>query len=196
MGYNTDWRTNGSHIPILSTINDAKYARMAVDVANTGFWEGTEFRISYEFNIPTATTQCFRFNSGSLDFLLQLQKLSVDQAAIRLRVYRSTQGVESGTWNESIPIYRQNFTQYTKDIDPVTVIDSGGVFTPNGGEAAVETLRVRSSGSTAQRTSISGDIADQRGIGAGVYYLCLENIANSTATGVFDLRWEELSEGN
>ena len=176
--------------PPLATRRQVDVARQKVDVANTAFWEGKEYRISYEYSVG-ATPIVMRFECTK-DFILQLQRLSCDSEAVRLRAYRSTQGTEGGTFGTVIPIRKVNFMSETDDVPTATNITTGGTFTPDVGEESVETLRLRTSNSTAQKVTVTGAVGDERGLAADVYYLIIERIDGSgNATGVFDLKWEE-----
>lgn len=178
------------HLPALRTRDNAEYARSPVDVANTAFFEGKEFRISREYSVA-GTPLVFRFEAP-VPFILQLQSLSCDTGNIRFRAYRYVQGSEGGTFGAAEPIYRQSLLPESQNLNPQVSITTGGTFTPNPGEPSVETIRLRTSGATAQRNSVSGAIGDERGLSAGIYYLMLGRIdGTDTAAGVFDLRWEE-----
>lgn len=186
------WRDN-RHLPTLASRPDLFYGRMEVDVSNTAFWEGKEFRISYEFSDLGSTQRVIRFTCP-VDFILQYQNVTSDLVGVRYRAFRDTQGAEGGTFDTPVNIWRQNFTQQAKDLDPLTAIETGGTFTPSVGEVATETLRVRVSSATAQQTTIASSVGDERGVGAGTYYLIIERIPGGTgsAAGVLTLRWEEI----
>jgi len=176
--------------PPLATRRELEYARSAVDVSNTAFFEGKEFRISREYAVG-ATPLVFRFESP-VPFILQRQALTCDAGNIRFRAYRDTQGSPGGTFGVVEPIYRNSLLPESKDLDSLVGITTGGTFTPDGGQLSVETIRLRTSGATAQRTTVSGTVGDERGLSAGVYFLILARIdGNDTAEGVFDLKWEE-----
>jgi hypothetical protein len=67
-------------------------------------------------------------------------------------------------------------------------IASGGTVT---GGTVVELFRVTAANATAQQQTVLGAASTERGLPAGTYYLRLENIGNSAATGVYSLIWEE-----
>ena len=181
--------SNFGQANVLSTRRDTATSRLKVDVANTAFWEGKEFRVSYEYSI--SGTQVLKFTS-TRDFILQRQVVSCDAVGVILRVYRDSQGTESGTFDETIPTYGVNIMSETPSFTSGVSIVAGGTFTPNVNEPSVETIRVKVSNSTAQRSTVTGAAGDERGLPAGTYYLVLENISGSgTATGVYDLKWEE-----
>lgn len=187
-----EWRRN-RHLPVLTSRPDAFYGRLEVDVSNTAFQEGKEFRISYEFQNIADTPRVLRFTCP-VDFILQYQNITSDLVGVRYKAWRSTQGTAGGTFGTPVPIWRQNFTDQAKDLDPLTTIDAGGTFTPSGGESSTETLRVRVANATAQQTTVDSSVGDERGVGAGTYYLVIERIPGATgnAAGVLTLRWEEI----
>lgn len=175
--------------PSIATRRSLQYARLRVDVANTAFWEGKEFRVSREYAVGS-TPFVLKFDAP-VDFILQTQSLTCDTGNIKFTAYRAIQGVESGTFTPE-PIYKNNFTAESGGFAPQVTVSSGGSFTPNGGEVSVETIRLRTSGATAQRTTVSGGAAGERGLAAGTYYLILSRIdGTDTAAGVYDLEWEE-----
>lgn len=183
------WRKS-RHLPVLASRPDLFYGRLEVDVGNTAFNEGKEFRFPREYTF-SATPLVFKF-VAPVDFVLQRQFLSCDSGNVRFRAYRAEQGAETGTFATPEEVVRNNSTQTAKDLDPLVTITSGGGFTPNEGEVPKEVLRIRSSGATAQKTSVSGAVGDERGLAAGTYYLMLQRIdGNETATGVYEIKWEE-----
>lgn len=145
------------------TSNSGNTARLKVAVGQTGFWEGREFRISEELSIPSATPKVFKFVSP-VDFILTFQNLTSDSQGIKFEAFRDNQGTEGGT--------------FTPDA------------LPDG--KPVEVMRVKTSGSTAQKTTIGGSISGERGLAAGTYYLKFSNLpASGTADGVYTLVWQE-----
>ena len=176
------------HLPALRTRTEYPFARYEVDVGNTGFWEGHEFRLSYEYSI-TATT-VFKFTS-TVDFILQVQRVSCDQGAVRFRVYRESQGVESGSFSTNIPFVANNIMSDTPSYTSGITIKTGGGFTVNGGELAVETIRVRTNAATAQRATVTPNPSDERGLAAGNYYIVIDIIGGTNPKGVYELKWEE-----
>ena len=161
--------------------------RVRVDVAQTGFFEGREFRTFYEFSIPSGQSVVGRFSSP-IDFILFQQILQVDAGAIKLTAI--TGGTPGGTYNNPLPVIGKNRMSKRPQpyYVPVSTVTTGGTIT---GGTIVEVVRVVSSGSTAQRATVGGQFADERGLPAGDYYIKLENISNTTAEGVYQIYWEE-----
>ncbi|MFO8066869.1 MAG: hypothetical protein R6U11_04725, partial [Bacteroidales bacterium] len=114
------------------------------------------------------------------------QSISIDVGNLSFKAYRASQGVKSGAFTD-VTIYGQNIMSVTPARAPTSAVAIGGAFTPSANELPVEVIRLRTSGSTAQRSSVSGVVGDERGLAAGVYYLVLTRIdGNDTAQGVFD----------
>lgn len=163
--------------------------RLRVDVAETGFFEGREFRISEELSIAAGATLVYRFTSP-VDFILQRESLSIDAGELVFRAYRENQGTAGGTWTTT-PSFPNNLMASAPAYTRQATIEKDGTFTPGVGESPAEVIRLRTASSTAQSSTIAGAAGDQRGLAAGTYYLVIVNNGNATTTGTFDLRWEE-----
>lgn len=174
---------------ILSSFGSGR-RRLKTEQGRTGFSEGREFRISYPLSVGE-TPVVLRVESP-IDFVLQEQSLSVDSHGIIFEAYRDNQGAQGGSFSP-IPIYCNNLmiacgAEYTRQIE----ITTGGTFTPSVGEQAVETIRLLTAGSTAQRATVGGESLAERGLRAGVYYLKFSRMTGSgTAQGVYNLVFEE-----
>jgi len=179
--------------PTLATSRDPDTARVRIEPSTEAFKAGREYRISEEIAIA-ATPLVFRFECAK-DFTLRKQSLVVDEGALRLRAYRDLQGAESGTFSDDVAIYKVNFASTTPDVPTATNITTGGTFTPAAlplGKA-VEFIRAKTASSTAQQSTVSGGIGEERSLAAGIYYLVIDRFTGSgTSEGVFALTWEEV----
>lgn len=162
------------------------YERVRVDSAQTGFFEGREFRSYYEFSIPTATALVAKFECP-VDFILFNQKLSVDAGGVRLSVHAG--GTEGGVFT-TVPILGKN--RMTERRRPYytaqATLAAGGTHT---GGTEVDVARDVAPGSGSNTSTISGDTDGERGLPAGTYYLKLAALGAGTAAGVYSLWWEE-----
>jgi hypothetical protein len=166
--------------------------RIRVDVGQTGFWEGREFRLDLPLSIATSTRFVLRV-TAPIDFVIQLQRLSVSETGIRFQAYRSIQGTPSGSW-ATVETFKNNGMSDTPAYTKQVIVDSGGAFAVTGGQLPVETIELLVSGSTAQQSTVSGSTAKERGLPAGTYYLVFTNYTGSgTAKGIYDLIYEERS---
>lgn len=163
------------------------YRRVRVDTGQTGFFEGREFRTFFEVNIASGASAYIRVVSP-VEFILFEQSLTLDAGAIRFRAY--TGATEAGTYSTPLPVIGKNrmLERRTPYYVPQVALATGG--TASGG-TVVELFRVVAANATAQQQTVLGAASTERGLPAGTYYLRLENIGNSAATGVYTLIWEE-----
>lgn len=171
----------------LYTSSKEGFARIRTDVAQTGFFEGREFRTFFELSIPQGGTQSFKVSCTN-NFILFEQSLVVDAGAIRLNAYTSAS--DGSAYTTNLPIIGKNRlpTRPQPYYTSVMTVQTGGSRT---GGTLVETIRVVASNATSQQTSVGGGVSSERGLPAGTYYIDLVNISNGTATGAYSLWWEE-----
>lgn len=159
--------------------------RLRVDVAQTGFFAGREFRAFYEFSIPTGESVVLKFSSP-VNFILFKQELTVDAGGIKYTA--ELQGTPGGSFTAIAPIGKNRMSvrpepYYTAQ----ATMGYGGTLS---GGTVVDVARVVTSGATAQQVTV-GATADERGLPAGDYYIRLANLSNGTSTGVYSIFWEE-----
>lgn len=176
------------HLPALRSREGYEHSRMDVDLGSTGFWEGHEFRLSYELDFVASFVIKF---SCSVDFILQTQKIDVDQDGLKFTAYRSTQGVAGGAFSTDIDFFANNFMSDTQDYTTKTTITTGGTFTPNVGQNPVEIIRAVTATASAKHSTIEATAGDERGLAAGSYYLVFDVLAGTNPAGVYQLKWEE-----
>jgi hypothetical protein len=176
----------------LLTSQKETFRRLRVDVAQTGFFEGREFRSFIEFSIAQGQSQWIRV-TAPIPFILFEQSLTLDAGSIRFSAFAGATG--AGDYETPLPVIGKNRMPSRRAYDTVSgyyepqiTIATGGAAT---GGTLVEVFRVIAANSSAQQTTVGGVQATERGLPAGVYYLKLENISNSTATGVYSLFFEE-----
>lgn len=164
------------------------YRRLRVDVAQTSFFTGRQFRVMKELSLAAGASYTIRF-TRAVDVVIQVVDLAVDAGSIRLDVYRDP--TPAGTWSETLPIIGLNDmvarpTPYYATSSSVT---AGGTIT---GGTLRDTIRVVTSSATAQQSTVGGSGFAERGVGAGTTgYYKFTNFGTGTATGVFHMAWEE-----
>ncbi len=165
------------------TDNNGPYARLRVDVGQTGFFAGREFMAFHEFSIPTGQSIAIRA-INTVDIFLQKFSLDCWEGAVRLELRVGS--TVTTPFSNDIPVHRTNQTtgpdySYNTHVD----MDNGGVVT---GGTVLDVLRVSSGNKDA---TVSGSSDDAIGMGPSTYYLVLINAGNQTSTGIFKARWEE-----
>lgn len=169
----------------LMTDGDGTYARIRVDVGQTGFFAGREARTYYEFSIPSGATQVIKVVTPINTIV---QNFAVELELAEIRVELVVGGTESGTFGTSLPIFKTNIMSTASNYTPQVTMAYGGTHT--GG--TVVDLLTAVSGSNAQKSvASSANESQPQGFSAGTYYIRLINTDGNNAIGIFRARWEE-----
>lgn len=177
------------------TSSEEGFRRLRVDVGQTGLYEGREFRMVRKVSIPAATPLVFKFTSA-VDFILFEQSIDCSEGDIEYYAWRSTQGTAGGTFTPlAVPPIGKNTSSFYRQYSGLryasqVTLETGGTFTPTDANVYVDYDRAKTSGATAQQTSVSGGDDSVRYLAAGTYYLKLTSL-NGTSVGRFALAWEE-----
>ena len=175
-----------AHPPFnLISDNNSEFARLRVDVAQTGFYAGNEYRTFYRFNIPSNNVRVIKV-IVPIDTILFGLEVSVMSG--ELDVSTRVGGTEGGSFSTSLPTIRRNTMSTTPVINSQLIITTGGTLT---GGTEIDALRVKAASATAQAQSVGASVSDERGIGAGTYYFVLTAGSPDAAIGVIKTRWEE-----
>lgn len=162
--------------------------RIRVDVGQTGFFAGREFRTFKELNIPISSIYVIK---AFVPINVILFGLSVGIEAGHLRLATVAGGTEGGSFSETLPIFgRNNMSERPLPLyTPVVALTAGGTHT---GGTEIDILRLKSNNNTNQATTVGAEGGDERGVAAGTYYFRLQNLsATDAVVGVFSARWEE-----
>ena len=179
----------------LLTDGDGPAARLRVDVGQTGFFARRMWSLNYEFasaNPIAATPLVFRFTIP-VNFIIHAHALTLDQGGLTLRTYAASQGVAGGSFSTPHALSSENDMGEAAPHAFQASIVSGGTFTPNGGQLPITPLRVRTSGATAQASSVGGEAVGEKGRAPGTYYAVLQRMTgvSGDCTGVYTIVIEE-----
>jgi hypothetical protein len=167
------------------TDSNGPYARLRVDVGQTGFFAGRECYTFYEFSIPTGTSQTIKLTAPA-DIILQTFGANLAAAALRIGLYSG--GTPSGTFSTALPIFRTNEMSTAGAHTPLVTMAHGGALS---GGTLINVLTMTAGSNAQHSTEQSVTSENPLGIAAGTYHIVLTNTDGATATGVFRLRWEE-----
>jgi hypothetical protein len=186
MGDGTFAQRFEAHPPVkLMTNDNDEYARLRVDVGQTGFFAGREARTFYEFSIASEATQVIKVVAPT-DTVLQ--SFGVETFLAEIRTELVVGGTEGGTFNTALPILKTNTMSTASDYTPQVTMNRGGTHT--GG--TVVDLLFSVSGDNANKAVSAGASEDSpQGFSAGTFYIRLTNTDGATASGIFRARWEE-----
>lgn len=162
--------------------------RLRVDVGQTGFFAGREFRTFTEINIAASTTFVVKAEVP-INVILFGLKVVIESGQLRLATVAG--GTAGGTFSGTLPIFaRNNMTErpepfYTSQV----VLTSGGTHT---GGTEIDVFRLKVNANTNQASTVGAESGDERGVAAATYYFRLQNLsATDAVVGVFSARWEE-----
>lgn len=160
------WRGESDQIlPVTISANGNE--RLKVDVGQTGFWDGREFRTGID------KTAAYTLKIvAPIDFILELQTLFSHDGTATFNAYNSEQvSSESTPFNDAIQVLPNNGMSTTPLYTRQTLITGGGSITLNGPQVPREYIKVVTATSTAQRSTVGGDSIKERGLPADTYYL-------------------------
>lgn len=164
--------------------------RLQVDVGQTGFFAGREFRIFKEYTVG-ATPLVFRVIVPSTlrGIILQSLRVSCYQGGIIMRTYRD--GTPGGSWTPEVIWPNNGIPDVPGYVGQVT-IQSGGTLTGSSGASDALAAFANETGKSA---TTSMTIAEgERGLPAGTYYLEVSRITGVSVdslgiiSGVFEER--------
>ncbi len=185
----TDGLLPGLPVDVFTSPEVLGLRRLQVDVGQTGFFAGREFRAYRELAI-TATPLIVRVvvPAGLKGILLQDMRLSCYQGSIQMRAYRlATPG---GSWT-SVPVWPNNgIPDVAGYVGQVTIDQGGTISSPSQqSDALVAYANETGKSSTTTVTSTHGE----RGLTPGTYYLEFSRLAGTTVDGlgIFSAIWEE-----
>jgi len=173
--------------------------RVQVDPANTGFFDGREFRFFRELDIPAGTSLWTRITvpSGEDGIIVRNQTVEAEAGTLRFRVWTDTGLTTPPTFSEPDGLTSNVLPNNTLPSAPAhtraTVFENGGDADPvfDGDPVLLDILRSRSSGSTSKATSNYIQAGGERGIGPGTYWLQFEALGNADVTALYNLIFEE-----
>lgn len=160
-------------------------SRLRVDVGQTSFFAGREFRSFKEFNLTTGANYVIKA-VVPLDVILF--ELSFTLTSGEVKLYTKTGGTEDGSFSETLPIIPRNSMSErpTPFYTPQTVLTAGGT---HSGGTTLDLIWSKVSDNSNKASNSDASIGAERGIAAGTYYFIAQAV--SAATGVIHARWEE-----
>lgn len=176
-----------SHPPfdLLTDGGVGEYRRLRVDVGQTGFFAGREFRTFLEYAIPTGQTLVIKI-VANCDTIVQsiINELHLAEIKFELRVG----GTEGGTFATPLPVMKTNMTSTVSAYGSRVTLNTGGTHT---GGTLLDTFKSISGANVNKSVSQSVNEDSPVGLSAGTYYIKLINTDGATADGILKLRWEE-----
>lgn len=170
------------------------YERLLSDVARTSFYEGREFRIYKELNIPASQTYVQKI-VVPVNIIIYGASIAIDGGWIRAASVVG--GTEGGVFTAMSRFAVNGMTGVNRRSDysgavyqPQVTFSEGGTHT---GGTELDVVRAKTSNNNNNASSVGEVGQDERGIPPGTYYFRFLNLSGSDAgTGMFRFRWAEL----
>lgn len=173
----------------LLTDNDGPSARMRVDQGQTSFFAGKEFRTFIRLNLAQGSSLYMRFTCP-VNFILHDERLVINSGEADHTAYRVVTNV-AGTWASRPVIGRNIMTERPAPYYAAqAVLEYGGSFTENAADEVGPPMIPKTSGATAQQSTVPSGNSRERGLAPGTYYLKLTAVSGPLV-GVYYLDWEE-----
>ncbi len=172
-------------LPAHFTDSTARNSRLRVDVGQTGFFAGREFRTFLELNMTLAQVLVVK---AVVPLNIVLFGLETVLTAGETRIETVVGGTEDGTFSTALPLFPRNTMteRPTPLYAPVVTLAHGGTHT---GGTVIDLLLNKTADNANFAASVGQNSQDERGIGAGTYYFRITAVA--AAKGTFKARWEE-----
>lgn len=179
----------------MATSANPDFARLSVDVGQTGFFEGREFRWVRKLSLASGVTQWFKFNCP-VPFILHEQFIKATTGHFELYVYRAADVTEATPFNGApVPSFGKNASPEREVVgegfyQQQSTIREGGSVTLVNADNYADFDDVKTSGNANQSTSVGGSENSQRYLPAGSYYLSFVPIGGA-AVGSWRIVVEE-----
>ena len=173
----------------LMTSGRDKYGRLRVDVAQTGFFEGREFRTFKELNIPQGQTVVMRINVP-VNTILQSVGITLDAGSVKLRTVSG--GTPVGSFASNLPIIPKNTmtgTEFPAPPLPLYVAQNTINYGATGltGGVDIDVIRLVVANASGQASSVGSAQDDSRGLVLALIIGCLR-ISETAPLLVFSRR--------
>lgn len=172
---------------LLTDGGDGPNRRLRVDVGQTGFFSGREFRTFKHYQLAAAASVYIKAVSP-VNLILQGLGLQVDTGHVHLEAYVGV--TEGDSFSVALPILGANRMDErpTPYYESQVTFHDGGTFT---GGTLLDLITVKAENQSAQSTTQDAAVAGERGLPAGSYYIKVTNQGNAEADLIVRARWEE-----
>lgn len=176
-------------------------SRIQVDVGQTGFFQGTEFRATRKLRIPVGQEIVFK-NIVTVDLIIQRFQFSIANGNYEVHVWGADNVTENITFSTTVPFFPKNGSsefslfdgaRYASQMQIFTsgAVTAGSAITVTDPDLYVDYVEMKSSQATAQSASGISDPGTFRYAPAGTFYTQITNIGNDAVRGIINNEWEE-----
>ncbi|MDY1146665.1 hypothetical protein [Pseudomonas aeruginosa] len=177
---------------LLTDGGDGPSRRLRVDVAQTGFFAGREFRTFREWGTATTGTAVIKI-TVPVDVILFEFQVQAEAGSARIETLRPGAGLtEGGTFSETLPVISTN-TMAEKPQPPYAAqvqLVMGGTLTGSSvpGVTLLDVSRTKAASNSNFASTVGGEGGAERGVPAATFYW---RLTLTDFIGVIKARWEE-----
>ena len=168
-------------------ITDPLAPRLKVDVGQTGFFAGREFRTFQRIDIAAGSQYVIK---AVVDSDIILLALDVTITSGNLELETRVGGTEGGVFGGDVPIFRANNTSTSATPAGTVTLSAGGTHT---GGTVLDLLLDKTDANANRTQTVGAAQGGERGIGAGTYYFAFNALLGAgvdAVSGVFKARWQ------
>ncbi|MDX1532593.1 MAG: hypothetical protein R3230_00080 [Nitrosopumilaceae archaeon] len=175
------------------------FRRLQVDVAETGFFEGREFRTVRKIRLATGETKVYKFTCLN-DFILFSLIFTVSAGNYEVHIWDGANLEETVLSTDPVPIYLKNYSGEFRLYDgdryqSQTTITTGGSIAVNDPEQYLDYVEMITANATAQRATVGQSTGSKRYLpGSAVFFVEIFAI-NGPVRGTISSDWEERPPG-
>lgn len=165
----------------------SRTSRVKVDIAQTGFFEGREFRTFKEF--ATATTSTYNIKIA-VPVNVILFEFQIQAEAGSARILTLVGATEGGSFSEVLPVRSTNLMTEAPVYSPQVVLTAGGTLS---GGTTIDVSRIKAASNSNFANTVGAEGGAERGVPPATYYWSL---VLTDFIGVIKARWEERPTAN
>lgn len=170
---------------LLTDDGDGPNRRLRVDVGQTGFFAGREFRTWKELSLTLGEVYVVKA-VVPVNIILFSNVLNLITGEVKM--HTSVGGTEGGSYSESLPVLPRNtMTERPSPVyTPVVTLTAGGTLAD---ETNIDLVWVKTADNSNFAGNVGGSLGEERGVAANTYHFKLTAV--TAATGVWSAWWEE-----
>jgi hypothetical protein len=175
------------------------FRRLQVDIGQTGFFEGREFRTTRKIRLATAETQIYKFNCA-IDYILWSLNFDSSVGQYEVNLWDESNVTENTAFTTPVPFLRKNrsteFRSYSgSPFVSQTTLTTGGTITVADIEDYSDYVDIKADSRTTFSTTVGAGLGSERYFPPGITYIEIKVKGAASVEGTIAMSWEERPQG-
>jgi hypothetical protein len=175
------------------------FRRLQVDIGQTGFFEGREFRTTRKIRLATTETQIYKFNCA-IDYILWSLNFDSSVGQYEVSLWDASNVTENTAFTTPVPFLRKNrsteFRSYSgSPFVSQTTITTGGTITVADIEDYSDYVDIKADSRTTFSTTVGAGLGSERYFPPGITYIEIKVKGAASVEGTVAMSWEERPQG-